>query len=99
MIIKLAPISRLCMTAIGRRLGPKRAKDNRNFVNMGVLGGKHGSSHESCEARLSFCHEMRNRYVLRTSVKYPSAVERNVSLVGGNKKRRKRPASKNKICH
>jgi hypothetical protein len=90
MIIALAAISRLCMTAIGRRLGPKRAKDNKNRLSRGVLGGKCGSSHESCEARLSLCHEMRNRYVLRTSVKYPSAVQRNASLVGGNKKWEKR---------
>ena len=80
-------------------MGPKRAKDNKNRVSRGVLGGKRGSSHESCEARLSFCQEMRNRYVLRTRVKYPSAVERNASLVGGNKKWRTRLASKNKIRH
>ena len=79
MIIALAPINRLCMTDIGRRLGPKRAKDNKNFLYMGVFGGKWGSSHESCTARFSLCHEMRNRYVLRTSVKYPSAVERNLN--------------------
>ena len=81
MIIAFAPISRLCMTAIGRRLGPKRAKDSKNRRIMGVPGGKCGSSHESCEARLMLCHEIRNRYVLRTSVKYPSAVmpKKNVS--------------------
>ena len=50
MIIALAQISRLCMTDIGRRLGPKRAKESKNRLNMGVLGGKCGSSHESCEA-------------------------------------------------
>jgi hypothetical protein len=79
MIIALAPISRLCMTAMGRRLGPKRANDSKNRVSTGVLGGKRGSSHESCEAKLWLCHEMRNRYVLRTRVKYPSAVGRNAS--------------------
>jgi hypothetical protein len=100
MIIELAAISRLCMTAIGRRLGPKRAKDKKNRLYRGVLGGKCGSSHESCAARLTLCHEMRNRYVLRTSVKYPSAVERNADLVGGNQKKKKdRLASKNKIRH
>ena len=73
-IMEFAAISKLCMTAMGRRLGPKRAKDRKNFWRRGVLGGKRGSSHESCEAELVFCHEMRNRYVHRTSVKYPSAV-------------------------
>jgi len=72
-IIPLAAISRLWMIAIGRRLGPKRAKDNKNRLNLGVLGGKCGSSHELREARFSYCHEMRNRYVHRTREKYPSA--------------------------
>ena len=83
-------------------MGPQRAQDHKSRVSRGVLGGKRGSSHESCAARLSLCHAMRNRYVLMMRVKYPSAVEKKRRSSGWEQKRKEKKkelASKNKIRH
>jgi len=54
MIIAFATVRKLCMTDIGRRLEPN---DKRNRLNMGVPGGKRGSTMNHARRNYDFARD------------------------------------------